>query len=106
MPQVRVAGGVNQSRLVALRDDDVVEMPGNLESALFTVGAVSYTEALLHAGLPGPRVDGVLAADVPPAAAWRGRHGARVGVCGVALAEFEAHGSIGVVHGIGGRAAH
>lgn len=50
--------------LSLLRDDDVVEMTWDLETAFLAVRPVSYTERLLHAPMQRPVVDGVTRAGV------------------------------------------
>lgn len=64
---------------LTLRDDDVVKVAWDLETTLFAVGAVSYTETPLHSRLPGPRVDGMLAPLVA-LPGWRGRGAFTLGV--------------------------
>jgi len=50
----------------------MVEVAWHLEPTLFAVGAVSYTETLLHPWLPCPRVDGVFAPHMAFATRRRG----------------------------------
>ena len=64
--------------LIALRDNDVVEVAGHLHLAFLAVGSVPYTERPLHAGLEGsPRVDRVLGPHVSLSSGRR-RGGGRV----------------------------
>lgn len=65
--------------VVVLGDDNMVEMTRDLQSTLFAVGSVTYTERLLHSGLQSPRVHGMLAARVTKLASGRRRGRSRGG---------------------------
>jgi hypothetical protein len=89
-----------QSSHPSLRNDDVVKVARHLEPALLAVGPVPYREALLHARLPGPVVDGVLAPHVAHAAPVRGGGGLALRVVGMGDVRdgFDIHAGTGVLH--------
>jgi hypothetical protein len=53
-----------------LRDDDMVEMTWDLQTAFLTIGSVSYTKAFLHPRLESPVIEGVLATAMAVFSAW------------------------------------
>ena len=61
-PQRLIGLRVDDPCFPSLRDDDMVKVARHLESAFLAVGSISNAEAFLHAWLPRPRIDGVLAA--------------------------------------------